>query len=786
MNNAPFVGVSGDILRACFPDPLPCEPYITNAVCCLPVNKDMNNLSVATQACNSRLIEEIKAYPRKIILALGNAATWSLTGDYNSKITQIRGQRYKSELAEHGIVACVHPAVFTHGGASTPLFKRDIKLAWDMLNGQSSMEYVDADCILMENKSDIDDLINLCSKAEFLAGDIETHGLNPYQYGRILSIGVCVDPKEAYIVPPELFRYLGPLFQRQRVSGRWIWHNGKFDVKWLRYECKRSTADNVFQLNRHTIHDGGSREGFGEAHIDEDTMLLSYTIEETKGIHGLEQVAASRLGAPDWKAVISSWLPKKNAPYSYVPPMVLYRYQAKDLSSTLQIFHPLREQVRKDPKLEKLYTRTLIPANDPVMEIENNGLCTYQPKIDRNRTRWTKLVSLAEARVNKTAREVLGYDVNPGSWQQVQKLLYVGGLNLADGKILATDEPTLTSTLIKPHPVVDKGILKYRGYKKTLSTYIDGIEEHICEDGKVHPSLLLHGSTTGRLACRDPNLFNIQRIHALRDQYMASAGYILMELDLNQAELRVLAELSGDPELCRIYNTAGESIHKIVSRKFFGNNYNHEQYMRAKAVTFGIIYGRMAFSLAQELKISVAEAQRYIDAWFEQFPVAKAFIMRCRNAPFQGKILQTPFGRKRRFGFVSPERMREVGNEAANFPEQSTASDITLQSAIESLPTLKAWGVRLVNFVYDALYLEVPANDVEIRRTFNYVKAVMESVPPKWGINKVPFLAEGKVGIHWGAMKEYNPEQFNLKKNKGKLTFPRYTPTYNMTFKEAA
>jgi len=770
--NLPFIGDSGVLLKKVLQEVgLNVEPFITNAVQCMPKEKDVSNLKTSTHSCANRVRQEIALHPRKVILALGNAAVWSVTGNYDYKITQIRGQQFATPLAENGIIACVHPAAILRGGYSMPLFKRDCSLAVEMIKGKSSLEYVDADCMLMETERDIRNLIDIVSPAEYIACDIETHDLKS-QRGRILSIGFCVDPKTGYIVPPHLFKYLGDIFKRGVTRGKWIYHFGKFDIGWLRYEHDhhQGRQESTWQLNKHFITEGGTREGYDEARVDEDTGLLSYAIEETRGIHGLEQIAASRLGAPDWKAALDSWLPKKDSPYSLVPPLVLYRYQAKDLSSTLQVFHKLRPLVKKDSKLELCYTKSLLKANEICWEMESNGMSANRPQFVKNRNRWTKVVELSKARVNKHAKEVLGREINPGSWQQVQKLLYVGGLDLANGKVLSTNEQTLTSTFVegivdekgkpKVHPAVE-AIIKYRGYKKTLGTYIDGIEESICPDNKVHQSILIHGTTSGRFASKEPNMFNIQRILALRNQFMAEVGYILMELDLNQAELRSLAVLSNDPDLCRIYETAGKSIHKIVSEKFFGKGYNHEQYMRAKAVTFGIVYGREAFSLAQEFKISVQEAQKYIDAWFAQFPVAEAFINECRKAPLQGKILQTMFGYKRRFGPVGhdPMRIKAIGNEAANFPHQSIAASITAQGAIDAQDQLRRWGVRMVNLVYDGLYLEIPMNDDLIQETYEYTKATMEAVPQKWGITRIPFIAEAKTGIYWGKMKEYPPPE---------------------------
>lgn len=766
-SNKPFAGESGKFLESIFPEGRTIEPYYVNAVSCLPVKKDKDNLANACHACSSRLIQQIKAHPRKVILALGNGAMWGLTGDQSIKITQERGKIFPSSLAEYGIVACVHPAFLLRGGGSQRLFKRDVDLAWELLQkeGVSQYNYVDTDCVLMEDENDIRELIYLAGKAEYIAGDVETSDFK-YLRGHLLSQGFCFDPKEAYIVPPHLFKYLGSIYDPKVVSARWIWHNGKFDVGWLRYENERhwNARDYFVQVIKHICSKHGYRQGYDGAHVDEDTMLLSYCIEETRGIHDLESVGNDYIGAPNWKAMVDQHLPKQGASYANIPPHVLYKYQAKDLGVTLQVFPHLRAKVKADPQLELLYTKTLIPGSELLTWVERNGFAVDQKQIQRNKEVYgskenpeVQGTKIAEARdqVDKVSLEVLGKTINPGSWQQVQKLLYVGGLDLAKGRILGTDKDTLEQ-MLDPHPAT-KAILEYRALQKMIGTYINGLDDQICPDDRIHCSFLLHGTTSGRLACKDPNLQNIDRDKDIRNQFMASAGKILYELDLNQAELRSLACLSACKALMEIYLGGSESIHNIVSRKFFSGwvpegqpGHDHEQYMLAKTITFGIVYGREAFSIAMKFGITVKEAQRYIDGWFDQFPGAKDFINKCRAAPLRGATLQTPFGYRRRFGKVGMDKIKDVQNQAANFPHQNIASSINLHGAMTIMPQLKKWGVKMVDLVHDSILLEMDDNQDLMQSVKQLAKREIEAVPPKWGITRVPFIVDAKRGQRWG------------------------------------
>jgi DNA polymerase-1 len=502
---------------------------------------------------------------------------------------------------------------------------------------------------------------------------------------------------------------------------------------------------------RHRVATRGQRWGYQFAHVHEDTMLLSYTVDETGGIHGLEVLANDLIGAPHWKGVIEQYLPKKGASYANVPPEVLYLYQAKDLGVTFQIFPILRSMVASDAKLERLYTEHLIPSSETLAWIESNGVCADQEVMARNDVSIKQDIEKYLKVFQDRSEEVVGFRCNPNSWQQVQKFFYKGGLDIAgNGKVLATDAKTLQAF---PEVPEVKMLQDCRETIKLYGQYVEGMRNAIEPDGRIHTNYLLHGTTTGRLASRNPNLQNIVRDNRIKDQFRAADGKWLLSNDLSQAELRVLACLSGDKVLCEIFNS-GISIHPIVAKRFYGASYTEDQYQLAKAVTFGIVYGRDAFSIALEYQITVKEAQAYIDSWFGQFPDAKKFIQACRVAPLSGKILQTPWGRKRRFGIVGQERIHDVGNQAANFPEQSMASDITLETANIITPTLKKWGVKIVNLVHDDIIKEIPQREDLVMDTIALCHKHFKEVPIRRGLTKVPFEAEWKIGTHWGSLKK--------------------------------
>jgi DNA polymerase-1 len=180
-----------------------------------------------------------------------------------------------------------------------------------------------------------------------------------------------------------------------------------------------------------------------------------------------------------------------------------------------------------------------------------------------------------------------------------------------------------------------------------------------------------------------------------------------------------------------------------------------EQKMRAKNVNFGTVYGITSAGLAEQCDCTSAEAQIMLDAWFRKFPGCAKFIEQCKMAPFEGKTLITAFGRKKRPGVVSQELAVGISNEFANFPEQSTASDITLQSGIVLNPILQRdYDSYICNLIHDALLIDCPDDDDTCNAVARLTIDVMQQVPKDWGFNLVPFIAEAKQGHRWGSLSE--------------------------------
>jgi DNA polymerase-1 len=760
-NGVAFCGPSGKVLQhALSQHPDMGEPYFLYAMQCFPGTKTKDPAKVisATRQCNKRLLGEIKKHPRKIILSLGNSAIWATTGDFSLKSTQCRGKRFESPLATNGIVASVHPAYLLRGSGSLRQFMADIDYACKLSKGTSTKRYELPEFKVASSVRSIYWLADEIAKHPYCAADIETGGYDGFDHlrDRILCCGFCFTPGLVYVVPEALIPHLNVVFRRAQKT-RFIWHNGKFDTKFLH------------------------AKGINEARIDEDTMLLSYALDEIGGLHDLEQLTSDILDFPDWKFMIKPYLGtvkgvKKT--YADIPTPILHDYMSRDISATFQIFPFLRNQVRSDKLLEQLYTQSLVPYAKYFIRIERRGILPDLEQVKKNQIEKTAIAKQLEGQFNTLAVEAEYGMLNIRSPIQVSKFLY-DILKLRDARKPkkrpdSTDEKTLIT--LPHHPAVVT-LLKYREVHKGLSTYVNSVEEHVGADGRVHCTYLVHGTTTGRPASRNPNLLNIPRDPALRNQFQAGPDNILMEVDVSQAELRVLAELSGDEELYKIYTTKGASIHKTTQLEMFGDPKTYseeivqyfmdkfsvtemervleEQNMRAKCVNFGIVYGRTPPSIAEEFKMPVHEAQEWVNKWFRKYSGAYKFIQQCRAAPIRGQNLITPFGRKRRFQIVSPEKLNDAQNQAANFPEQSIASDCVMHTGMRVIDRAeKEYKAFMINTVYDSLLFELP-NDM--RRAFElatYILITLKQVPREFGLTKIPFEGEPKIGRTWGALKK--------------------------------
>lgn len=770
----PFVGPSGtvihDTLTKVGGGDLP--TYFTNAIHCFPRQKDADNIRLASQRCNKRLIEEVSKHPRKVILALGASALQSLTGNWDLKITKERGKIFQSPLAEIGIVAAVHPAFLLRGSGNWLQFERDVRYAVElMLHGNNARRLPSGTSYeILQSSRDVKhfvgDVLDTLPQDSPLGCDIETTGFN-FQTDKILCVGIQYEAAKSAIINNWDYEtrttkglITDNLFDRPLD---YIWHNGKFDCRFLRY-------------NRCT-----------SAKVVNDTMLQSYALNERRGIHDLDQAASDWLGSVNHKHLVDYIYKTKvfdpqlgrerKGNLSDLPQELLWKYLALDINDTFHLDASLRLQVLGDVNLRKFYTRHLIPGSEYLLKVETNGMLRDPEWVMSNFHRLKAECDKHEATLNEIAIEQGMQGINPRSWQQVTTLLY-NKLKLGSPS-LSTDDDTLLG--LPKHPAIT-ALQAYRKAQKAKGTYVHPLmigderklivdakgkqtkkEAMLYPDERVHPSYLLHGTPTSRLACRDLNMQNIPRDPHLRGQFIARPGYVICEWDYSQAELRSLAALSKCAALGDIF-ISGRDLHVEFSKYLFGEHFTKEEKMAAKTVNFGIPYGREAPSIASDpqlnakMHVTMELAQSWIDGWATRFPGAWAFIEECAMAPVRNQTIITCFGNKKRPGVVSREKLRDLQNESRNFPHQSIASNLTIRAGIELVDTLQEnYHSYICNTVHDCIVAEVPANWDLIQEVTKIVRSKMEEIPQRFAaLRAIPFKTSAEMGHHWGNLIDLN------------------------------
>lgn len=790
----PLVGPSGVVIDETLikmgftPDDI--QPLYTNVVQCLPQQKNQESITAACERCRPRMLAELTAHPRKVILSLGGPALQSLLNDYSIKITRERGKLFKSPLASVGIVAAVHPAFLLRGGGNYQQFERDVKYAINLMRDGINARKLPNGCEyeVLQTKEEVQDFaalqVSLPPNSD-IASDIETTGFN-YQTDRILYCGFQYHPFKSVIVPGHLL--VPGLFQPHL---NWVWQNGKFDCRFLRF-----------------------RE-FKDARVDDDLMLISYCQNERRGLHDLDQIASDWLGSPNHKHMVDhiykTWVIdpitglKRRGNLSDLPPALVEKYLALDLNDTYHGKVMLKPNIIKDKHSKKFYNNHLIPGSEYLLKLEMNGMLVDEEWVMEQFHRLAALCDQYEEEINVHSRQAGLGNLNPRSWQQIKALLYTK-LKLAPIS-WATDDDTLEK--LPKHPVV-KSLQGYRLNHKSKSTYVHPLmygenrklidfdsqgnlkpkqnrtkkETMVYPDGRTHSSYLLHGTPTSRLACRDLNVQNIPRDPRLRGMFHARPGYMIIEVDYSQAELRSLAALSRCKDLMEIFIT-GKDLHNEFTSYLFGEGWTREDKMAAKTVNFGIPYGREAPSIAADpdlnrgRNISVEEAQSWIDGWARRFPGAWDFIGECRLAPIRGQTIITCFGNKKRPGVVSREKLHSLQNESANFPHQSIASNLTIRAGIELIDPLRDdYDTHIINTVHDCMVAEVPINMPHIVKVARIMMDKMEEIPTRYsGLNVIPFKAEAEIGYHWGNLVKLAPIA-NQSTCYLKTSIPQYIPAH--------
>ena len=552
--------------------------------------------------------------------------------------------------------------------------------------------------------------------------------------GGLVGIGLAVDPGKAFFIPVDgklsekaILDDLGPVVSNRSVLK--VGHDLKSTLLWF---AERNVA----------------LRGIGF-----DSMVASYVLNPGKRTHQLEALAVEILQRPlggsestvDRQAVL--------------PGMGAAASQDQVRASAERADAVLRIQEKLEPRIEEeglgmVFRELELPLIEVLAGMERAGI-----RLDVEELRaMSQEVGKELERLTAQIYDLAGVEFNINSPKQLGQILFEK-MNLPSFQ--KTEKQRSASTKmdvlaeLAVHFELPQKILEYRSLAKLKGTYVDSLPALADpKTGRIHTSFNQTVAATGRLSSSEPNLQNIpirtelgQRI---RSAFVAEPGWLLLSADYSQIELRVLAHMSGDPNLIEAFRQQ-EDIHARTAARVFGDSSGlseAEQRRRAKIINFSIIYGKTAFTLGKEFGVSNREAQAFIDNYFDRYPKVRELLDKIvREAQLTGKV-KTIFGRHRYVPEINSRNRatREAAKRVAvNAPIQGTAADLVKKAMVDLWGELgrREMGSRLLLQVHDELVLEVPEKEAEVAS--QVVRQVMEGCYPM----AVPLKVDVHIGPSW-------------------------------------
>lgn len=724
----------------------------------------------AVMACNGRLESEIQ--DADTVIAAGVEAAYALLGLDN--VGRNRGYPHVRQLPSgkrQRIIVTNNPAVVLRDDGSFPELVRDFRLAINPLPKPSlpSVKIIDD---VEEAKAAVTEMLGIFESSEglLIASDIEARGVTDVKKSglahtaEIVCAGFSIRTERAVVFGEkpcldESFRkgYLRKLYEVPGV--RYVWHNGKYDIKILRTNGIK-------------------------ARVDEDTMLLSWCLDERPGDpesgaagHSLEWLLKDELGWPKYEPETVKDFKKTGIIPNPVARRGLYEYNGMDTAGTLALYPILEERAKNDNVWDRPYKFMLLRLSEALTKVELEGML-FDSEEACNILEYEVWPKLRDLRRN--ARELSKKPaLNLNSPKQLGELYYDEwglkhnltrpkierkGKRSTDAKvreqILVVGDYKVNEVVVHPNDVArfTKYYDDFKSLDKQRGTYFEGLILRRFPNGRIYTDFKIHGTESGRLSGNNPNLQNVTRpkegLPTIRSAFLADPGCVLVSADLSQAELRAIAVLSGDTNLQSVYLDTNRSLHKEVATEFYGENYTYEQYVKAKNINFGVAYWQSAYSFSQLYHMPVEEAQKFIDFWWARFPQVWEWTKSIEKLVMGAGEIQSPFGHKRRFYVIPADQSGQmhVVKEGINFLPQNIAGNVTNYAMIRLCEDLD-WDKAQVRInVHDNLVLNVRQEFLEeiAAQTKQYMEAAVKEAIG-W---EFPFKAEVSYGENWGHLQE--------------------------------
>ena len=543
----------------------------------------------------------------------------------------------------------------------------------------------------------------------YVAVDTETTGLDD-MVAQLVGVSLCVEPGKACYIP---------LIHKARGSDDLFGSDDLAEGQIPTEEALRLLTPmledpSILKIGQNMKYDSKifAQLGINVAPID-DTMLLSYAMHAGLHGHGMDTLSERYLSHTPIPIKPLLGTGKSAITFDKVPLVDAVKYAAEDADITLRLWQLFKPQLHRVgvTKVYETLERPLVPV---LAAMERSGV-----KVDRDTlSRMSNAFAQKMAGLEDEIYELAGRKFNVGSPKQLGEILF-DEMGLEGGKkgktgAYATGADVLED-LATEHDLPAR-VLDWRQLSKLKSTYTDALQDHINPDtGRVHTSYSIAGASTGRLASTDPNLQNIpirsEEGRRIREAFVAEPGKALVALDYSQIELRILAHIANIPELKQAFQD-GIDIHALTASEMFGvplDEMTSDVRRQAKAINFGVIYGISGFGLARNLRIPRAEAQGFIDRYFERFPGIRTYMNDTKAFAKEHGFVQTLFGRKIHTPEIGAKGPRAgfAQRAAINAPIQGTAADVIRRAMIRMPDAIKDLPATMLLQVHDELLFEV-------------------------------------------------------------------------------
>ena len=583
----------------------------------------------------------------------------------------------------------------------------------------------------------------------YVAVDTETTGLNEMR-ADLVGVSLCVEAGEAAYLP--LTHRAG---QSDDLFGTDALAEGQMDHDTALAMLKPMLEDStILKIGQNMKYDAKilARVGIQVAPID-DTMLMSYAQNGGLHNHGMDLLSELYLDhAPiSIKTLLGSG--KSAITFDRVSIDEASRYAAEDADITLRLWHYLKPRLHLN-RVTAVYESLERPLVPVLADMEMQGIKVDRDVLSRMSNGFAQKMAGLEAEIH----EMAGRSFNVGSPKQLGEVLF-DEMALPGGKkgktgAYATGVDVLED-LAMEHELPGR-VLDWRQLSKLKSTYTDALQDHIHPDtGRVHTSYSIAGASTGRLASTDPNLQNIpirtEEGRKIREAFVAETGKTLVALDYSQIELRILAHIADIPTLKQAF-ADGIDIHALTASQMFDvplDQMTSEVRRKAKAINFGVIYGISGFGLARNLRIPRAEAQAFIDTYFERFPGIRTYMDDTVAFAKEHGYVQTLFGRRIHTPDIGAKGPHAgfAKRAAINAPIQGTAADVIRRAMVRMPEAIAHLPAKMLLQVHDELLFEV--EDGAVEALTQVAKQVMERASLPVVKLDVPLIVEAGSGPNW-------------------------------------